>query len=320
MPSYSISDAIGELSPVLDGAPPEAVDGEWIATTMQAGASTCEGAYRDTEGNPTSADSFDFTTPFELIRQVVERLEASLSQPFNKVTIRWRRARTPFSPGFVALEIEFDKTIVPRAPDDPIYDAAAAARLAFWRTRGEVQVGFAAERGEANFYNQTKWFGPHRRVLVVRTPDVLTLATDGLSTPWAGVTSLENGVECELFMEFDAATMNDKLVSDWADTLLNIGDFVADEFEISAKVEKRGAILFYRLADEYSPLSDIILSRDTGRIVGLPFGIVPLVRATPITEIEIEDEDLSDEWATQAAIRALTRRRIAIPPTNNQII
>ncbi len=287
---------------------------------MQAGTASRTGAYTDAEGQLVPSNSPNDTSVLKLIGDVIKKLEASPPQRFNKLTIRWQKAATPHLPGLVTLETEFDETIVPRGPNDPIYEAAAATRLAFWKTRGEVQAGFAAERGEANFYNQTKWGGPHRRVLVVRNPDVLTLATDGLSTPWAGVTSLENGVECELFMEFDAATMNNKLVSDWADTLLNIGDFVADEFEISAKVEKHSAILFCRLADEYSPLSDIILSRDTGRIVGLPFGTVPLVRATPITKIEIEGEDLSDEWATQAAIRALTRRRIAIPPTNNQTI
>ncbi len=66
--------------------------------------------------------------------------------------------------------------------------AAASARRAFWQVRSTVDDSFAAERGTPNSYNQTKWFGPHRRVLAIRShgadgDEVLVLATDGFSTP-----------------------------------------------------------------------------------------------------------------------------------------
>ena len=311
MASYSISDAIRDLGPVLDKAPPGAVSGEWIATTMQAGVSSREGSYMNAEGAPVGLASANSADPFNIIGEVVEKLDASQSQRFNKVIVRWRKAKIPFMRGRVTLETIFDEAIVPRGPDDPIYETAAAVRLAFWKSRGDIPDGFAAERDAPNIHNQTKWFGPHRRVLAVRTPERLTLATDGLSTPWAGVSEPENGVECELFMEFDVATIDDRQIDDWAHLLITIGDLVADGHRVAREVEKHGAVLFCRLTDDYSSMSRIILSRDTSRIEGLPFGSVPLIRATPIAETEIEDQDLSDDWAAKAANNVLARRRLA---------
>ncbi|ABC91403.1 hypothetical protein RHE_CH02631 [Rhizobium etli CFN 42] len=148
--------------------------------------------------------------------------------------------------------------------------------------------GFAAERETANVYNQTKWFGPHRRVLAVDAPEKLILSTDGLSIPWAGISEPENGVECELFMEFDPATLDSTGTANWANLLINLGDLVADGHRVARDVEKHGAILFCRLTEDYAPLTRIILSCDPSRIDGLPFGSVPLIRATPVAEDEIE--------------------------------
>ncbi len=68
--------------------------------------------------------------------------------------------------------------------------------------RGAVDAGFAAERGAASSRNQTKARpGLHRRVLKHPGDGRLLLATDGLSTPWAGVAEPENGVNVS-FMEF----------------------------------------------------------------------------------------------------------------------
>ncbi|MBV8238747.1 MAG: hypothetical protein JO221_08255 [Sphingomonas sp.] len=325
MTSYSVSDAIREVTPVLDHAPAGAVSGEWIATPMLAGSSSCEGGYSDANEQPVrvnldnSEPSFELFRPsFKIIAEVVEKLAASHALRFNKVTVRWSKAETPSTPGRITLKTEFDEALVAREPDDPIYEAAAAARLAFWRTRGNVAADFAAEWSVANIYNQTRWFGPHRRVLAVRTNDRLILATDGLSTPSGGVPTPENGVECELFMEFDIATTNDKLIDDSALMLIDIGDLIADDFGIAATVEKHGAILFCYLEDDDSPTIQVILSRGADRIERLPFGTVPLIRATPFKEGEIEGPVLLDDWGTQIAINALARRGIVIPFADNE--
>lgn len=92
MKSYAVSDAISDLGPVLNAAPSEAVKGEWLATTEQAGVSSCTGGYVDAAGgfvNPVTGTTSD---PFKSIREIVTRLEASQSHHFNKVIIRWRKA------------------------------------------------------------------------------------------------------------------------------------------------------------------------------------------------------------------------------------
>ncbi|EJC79840.1 hypothetical protein Rleg4DRAFT_1442 [Rhizobium leguminosarum bv. trifolii WSM2297] len=309
MATYSIDDAIRELAPVLGKAPAGAVGGEWTATTIQAGHSSRTGGYLDAEGKHVRDDS---THPLSIIGDVVEKLDAAAAQPFNTVLIRWKKPKFHFMRAQLTLETRFDPSIVPRGPDDPIYGAAAAARRTFWQGRGTLRESFAAERGTANIHNQTKWFGPHRRILAIDSPGRLTLATDGLSTPWAGISEPENGVECELFMEFDAATLDEAGIGNWANLLINIGDLVADGHRVARDVEKHGAILFCRLTEDYSPLSRIVLSRHTGQIDGLPFGPVPLILVTPIAEAEIDGRDPDEQWGVTAAREALAKRAIRL--------
>ncbi|MGO7861466.1 hypothetical protein ACC676_07630 [Rhizobium ruizarguesonis] len=309
MASYSIDDAIRELAPALGKAPAGAVSGEWTASTMQAGHSSRTGGYRDAEGNYVPEAS---RHPLDIISDIVEKLDASGVPRFNKVVIRWKKPKFPFMREEITLETSYDRTIVPRGPDDPIYATAAAARRVFWQSRGTVQEDFAAERGTANIHAQTKWFGPHRRILAIHARESLILATDGLSTPWAGISEPENGVECELFMEFDAARLDAAGIENWANLLINIGDLVADGYRVARDVEKHGAILFCRLTEDYRPMTRIMLSRDADRIDGLPFGSVPLIRATPIAEAEIEGQDLSDDWGPAAARNALAKRGMGI--------
>ncbi|MET3067032.1 hypothetical protein [Atlantibacter hermannii] len=306
MTAYSNSDAIRELRSTLDKAPAGAVNGEWFFITEQAGVSTQTGGYMYADGSHVAEGNH----ALKKVREVVQKLEASRIQPFNKVIVHWTRSKIPFVRGHVTVDTLFDETIVPRGPQDPIYEVAAVARRAFWERYGSVSDGFTVERDDANVHNQTNWFGPHRRVLNTKRNTTLTLATDGLSTPWAGIADPENGVGCELFMELDASDIARHPINDWAHLLINLGDLVADGFQVAADVEKYGAILFCTLTDDFNPLTRIILSLDGRRIDDLPFGSVPLIRVTPIAESEIEHLDQSDEWASNAARQALAARQI----------
>ena len=305
MTAYSNSDAARDLRPTLDKAPAGAVKGEWFFITEQAGASSQTGGYMSADGSYVAADNH----AFERVREVAKKLEASRIQPFNKIIVRWAKSKIPLMRGRVTVDTVFDEEIVPRAPQDPIYEAAAVARRAFWKMYGDVSDGFTAEQADANIHNQTKWFGPHRRILSTRSGTKLTLATDGLSTPWAGIAERENGVECELFLEFDASDVTSHQIDDWAHLLISVGDLVADGYQVAADVEKYGAILFCTLTDDFSPMTRIVLSRDGRRIENMPFGSVPLIRVTPIAEAEIEHQDQSDKWASDAARHALAERR-----------
>ena len=308
MTAYSNSDAARDLRPALDKAPAGAVNGEWFFITEQAGVSSQTGGYMYADGSHVAEGNH----ALQKVREVVEKLEAARVQPFNKVIVHWTRSKIPLIRGRVTVEKLFDETIVPRGPQDPIYEVAAVARRAFWERYGSVSDGFTVERDDANVHNQTKWFGPHRRVLNIKRNATLTLATDGLSTPWAGIADPENGVGCELFMELDASSITSQQIDDWAHLLITLGDLIADGYQVAADVEKYGAILFCALTDEYKPMTRIILSRDSRRIDNLPFGSVPLLRVTPIAESEIEHLDQSDEWASSAARHALAERQIAI--------
>ncbi|WLS80389.1 hypothetical protein Q3V30_07895 [Erwinia pyri] len=306
MTAYSNSDAARELRPALNKAPAGAVKGEWFFITEQAGVSSHTGGYMYADGSHVTAGD----QAFQRIRNVVDKFEASRIQPFNKVIVRWTKSKIPLMHGRVTVDTIFDETIVPRSPQSPMYEAAAVARRAFWKSYGDVSDSFIAERDDANVHNQTKWFGPHRRVFSIKSSTKITLATDGLSTPWAGVADTENGVECELFMELDASDNTSHKITNWAHLLISLGDLVADGYQVAADVEKYGAILFCSLTDDYKPLTRIILSRDGRKIEGLPFGSVPLIRITPIAEAEIEHHDQADEWASNAARHALAERRI----------
>lgn len=309
MTSYTLKDAERELQPILDRAPPGAVAGDWDTTTMQAGHSSSSGGYRDADGDVVSRPDGD---PHDEIVDVVEKLETGIAERFNTVHIRWTKAALPFMKGKVTVDIRFDARIVPRGTDDPIYAAAAKARRAYWQSRGDVDEGFAAERAEANVYGQTKWFNPHRRVLHIRAGGQDLLATDGLSTPWAGISDEENGVECEVVLAFDAGRLDAEGLRLWADLMVGVGDLVADGYGVARDVETHGAIVFCRTGESYLPLSRIVLSRTDETIAGLPFGAVPLIRATAVTEEEIAGLDPEEDWGATAAREALKRRGIGL--------
>jgi len=307
--TYGIAEAERELQPLLDRAPKGATYGEWTATTMQAGTSSRTGGYRDATGGIISDDDGP-GEDFRHIETVIGKLEEDGTIRFNTAEIRWEKSKLPFMKGKVTIRLRYDADIVPRANDDQIYEDAARARLAYWKGRGTVAEGFAAERGEVNIYAQTKWFNPHRRVLHIRAGNEDLLATDGLSTPWAGISEKENGVECEVALGFPAGQLDAAGLALWADLMIGVGDLVADGYRVARDVERHGAILFCRTGDKYESLSRIILSKTDQVIPALPFGAVPLIRATAVAEADIASRDPDEEWGATAARAALTRRGI----------
>ena len=309
--TYGIAEAERELLALLDKAPPGATSGEWQATTMQAGHSSGSGDYRDASGNMISSPGGPGDA-FRHIETVLDKLEAGGAERFYKAEIRWDKSKLPFMKGKLTIALRYDAEIVPRGNDDPVYEDAARARLAYWKSRGTVSDGFAAERGEANIYAQTKWFNPQRRVLHIRAGGEDLLATDGLSTPWSGIAARENGVECEVALGFPEGELDAAAIASWADLMIGVGDLVADGYRVARDVEKHGAILFCRTGDRYEPLSRIILSKTDQVIPGLPFGAVPLIRATAVREEEIAGRDPDEEWGATAARAALRKRGIAI--------
>lgn len=308
MTRYTIADAEQELLAILDKAPAGAIDGEWEATTMQAGTSSRAGGFRDRQGHYLDETSAVGDT----LEAVIEKLEAGGGPRFNVARIRWTKAAIPWTKGKVEIETRLDANSVPRAPDDPVYDAAARARRAYWSSQGMVEDNFAAERPQANIHGQTKWFNPHRRILHIRTEGGSLLATDGLSTPWAGIADKENGVECEVLLALDDAMLGVAHVAAWADLMIGVGDILADGHRVAGDVARHGAIVFCRTGDDFLPLSRIVLSRTDGVIEGLPFGPVAVIRATAIEEADLAGGDPDEAWDVTIAHLALARRGIAV--------
>lgn len=310
MASYSPDDAERDLRAALDKAPAGAVRGDWTVTTLQAGHSSSSGSYRRRDGSVVPSDE----PQFEIFKEVVARLGTNAAMPFNVVSVHWTRATLPWQQSRVTVETTFDAALVPRGPDDPVYAAAAAARRRFWNSVGTVEPGFAAERGQANIHGQTKWFQPHRRILKIEHGDAVLLATDGLSTPWAGVTAQENGVECEIVMRLGGAgnpvVADEASVALWSDVLIGVGDLVADGYRVLRDVQTNGAILFCRLAEDCRPMTRMALRMDLHSIEGLPFGPVSLIEATPLRDDELPGLD-DDPWGKAAALRALATRAVS---------
>jgi hypothetical protein len=306
MASDSADDAVRDLGAVLDRAPAGAVRGDWTFTTMQAGHASCSGGYQSRDGSLVASDG----PRLDQLEAIVERLGGNAGMPINLVRVRWTRAKLPWQRGKVVVETAFDDALVPRGPSDPVYVAAADARRRFWNAVGSVAPGFAAERGTPNIHGQTKWFQPHCRILQVAVDDTIVLATDGLSTPWAGVTTPENGVECEIVMRLGGAgnpiAADEASVALWSDVLIGVGDLVADGYRVLRDVQTNGAILFCRLAEDCLPMTRMALRMDPRLIEALPFGPASLIEAVPLREDELSDID-DDPWGAAAALLALRK-------------
>ena len=306
---FTLDDARRRLGEVLGQAPKDAVRGEWSGTAMQAGVSKLSGGYRDADGHHVE----EHEGAREAIREVIDRLAAGAAEPFNAAEIRWTKSRLPWRRGEVEIETSFVEEIVPRGPDHPAYEQAAAARRRFWERLGDLAPEPAADRGVVNDFAQTKWFGPHRRVLFVRRPGEVLLVTDGLSTPWAGISERENGVECEVVLrladETGALTPSSPEIDTWANLMIGLGDLVADGFRVRRDVERHGALLFCRLPASSAPFARMILSvaQEHDEIEGLPFGSIRLLEATPIAEEELPDGDPDEPWGASAARAALEK-------------
>ena len=307
---YSVADAERDLARVLSRAPEGAVSGAWT-TTVQAGVSSSNGGYVDTRGVFVEDVGEPSEQASDAICAAVERLKAEGDLPlWNMATVRWHG-----KDGQVDVTTGFDPDIVPRGPNDPIYERAAAARRRFWQEVGGAEPDYLAESTGANVYGQTKWFGPHRRVLLARRPTSVLLATDGLSTPWAGVPTKENGVECEICIElanpghtFDRGLQG---LRPWVDLLFAMGDVIADGYRIARDIEENGPVACFKLGAEYAPAVRIVLSLDEAaavtpaRMNGLPFGPALLLTATPVTEADLVALDLSGERSAEVARFAL---------------
>ncbi|OLP62011.1 hypothetical protein BJF93_07770 [Xaviernesmea oryzae] len=313
MARYTIDDAVTDLSAVLDRAPKGAVSGEWTASTMQAGHADMSGGYKDSSGAYLSDPHGAL---FDAIQQIMSRLADAGHDRFNRMQITWTAGSWPFRKSKVTVQTLFDAASVPRGADDPVFERAADCRRRIWEDAGAYIEGYAARSEAANAHRQTAWFGPHRRVLLVRDQHGLHLVTDGLSTPWAGIAEPENGVECELILPMDMfgepqsldVQTDAQTVDLWATTLIAVGDLVADGYRVARDVSVHGAILFCALPDGCLPYTRLILSLDGRVLSNLPFGNVPLLRATPIREAELDGLDLDGTWAADAAKTILQRR------------
>lgn len=316
--AYAIADAERDLRASLGRAPVGAVAGAWSATTVQAGHAQISGGYTDAGGHYVAEEP---RRAFDAVGAAVDRLAAAGGPAFNRVEVRWTADRFPLSllgrPGRVRVETAFDPAIVPRGPDDPAYEAAAAARRRFWEGRGTLLPGYTAQTSQANVYGQTLWFGPHRRILMLRplsaAADGVVLATDGLSTPWAGIPNRENGVDCEVALRLPEGRGEDaeaERVRLWTNILISLGDRIADGHRVADTVARHGAILFCRLPAECAPFAQMILTAEAdGAVIGgLPFGSVPLLEAVPVSAAEVADDDPDEAWGATAACAALARR------------
>lgn len=281
------------------------MSGSWEVTTWQAGTASTSGCYQDEKAQNLGDNGHN-----SMIFDIIERLSASADESFNTAKVSWRKSRFPFLKNEVGLSIAFDPEIVPRGPGDTIYQIAAAARRDCWDRIGQMATDPLVETIPDNMHAQTKWFGPHRRVYLVENESGPMLVTDGLSTPWAGISDKENGVEAEVIMmlepllEVGDGDRETKTLF-WAQILGEIGDFIADGYRIANEVKKYQAIVFCRLQEECSPYGRMVLSAAGYEIDDLPFGPATVLLATPIPEPDISPDNEQEDWLASVARSAI---------------
>lgn len=240
---------------------------------------------------------------FDIIYDAVGEIHLAANKPWNVAHIAWRQGDA-----VAAIETNFDPTIVPRAPDDPVYEKAAVARRLFWNSVGKPASGYLGDAEKANSYGQTRWFAPHRRLLQVEVGGRVLLATDGLSTPPSGVADKVNGCKIEVFLKIPDGQAE---VEPWINVLLDIGDMIVDDISIESDVLNNGAIVFCALHKSVEPFSHIVLGVPTDdepkNIISLPYGDARLLKATPVTTDDFAGRSL-EGLAVEAAHHALANR------------
>lgn len=165
MTAYSNSNAARDLRSALDKAPAGAVNGEWFFITEQAGVSSQTGGYMYADGSHVAEGNH----AFQKVQEVVAKLEESQIQPFNKVIVHWTRSKVPLIRGRVTVDTLFDKKIVPRGPQDPIYEAASVARRAFWEKYGSASDAIRLNKMTRTYTTRRNGSGPIVEYSILRT-------------------------------------------------------------------------------------------------------------------------------------------------------
>lgn len=284
-------------------APKDAHWGKWRQTIELAGVSSGRGGFSDKMGEfLKSVDDDDVS---EAIQMTVQSVYETGDQSWNEATVLWHIDKAELT-----VETNFNADIVPRDIDDPVYEQSAGIRRAFWKEIGTCEEGYLGPEAKTNGYGQTGWLSPHRRLIRIDTATASILATDGLSTPWPGISDKTNGIGIEVFFEVPGDTSSDQ----WTELLLSVGDMISDEGGVEGEIVAISAILFCSLPDEVAPYSHVVLnipaSDKLREISSLPFGSVRLIEATAVTLDDLSGHDL-EVWTPEAALQALERRRFA---------
>ncbi|MDQ0466194.1 hypothetical protein QO010_003987 [Caulobacter ginsengisoli] len=290
-------------------APARAATGDWSGVREMAGVSAGpDGEFRDAAG---AVLGYLPDAAADAIRREIETLAQREALPgpqgWNRYAIAWR-------PGTATLTTRFDAEIVPRGAEDPVYEAAANARRAFWSGLGAVR-DYVERGGQLNAWGQTPVFlGPHERLILIDRPATRLYATDGLSTPWPGVADQSNGWGCEFVLEAARPTGPAPAgVDPWVELMFYCARQFTDWPNLKDYVEKEGAAVFFTYEFDGGGEFPVVISRPLdlpAEIPGLPYGPVPLLAVTACNPAEMRGLEFTDDsWAAPVALELLKRRK-----------
>jgi hypothetical protein len=172
--------------------------------------------------------------------------------------------------------------------EDPKSKATFEKRDAYWSSIGKLETDVIAYIINPMFQNAPPWPNVRQAYRIVRPPNSLIIASDGLSDLAPGQESTSQGFGCEVFIEVPELAMAtfDEIKSSWAFSAIeNFAMNVAASEGISDAIQRYG-ILSMELPIDNAPAGLAHRQRGVGALINLPTPY-PAKLSLPLADIDI---------------------------------
>jgi len=203
---------------------------------------------------------------------------------------------------------------------------ACAARDAFYATLGTVDTDVLAPLVNPAFMGGPRWPSLRQAWRVIRTPDSIIIASDGLSDPFEDDDDIFEplGHLLEVCVELPVSKLHGTEISaSWLfDLIYQVSQNVADHGSIDLLVQRHGSVSLALdlqqppagLENEYEQVG-VVLTQGAGHLPAqfdTPYGPVMLLVATVLQPVEL---DAISEAEDKAQARAALVAKLAASPT-----
>jgi hypothetical protein len=157
--------------------------------------------------------------------------------------------------------------------DDPRYDQWFEKRRAYWRQFGAVDDDVIAYIISPQFTGAPAWPTTRQAFFIIRTPNSVIIASDGLTDLFVDTNMTEAGFKSEVYIETDSLVGADfdMIRGSWAFSLVEqFARNVANWGGIHSNLERLGVISTEMPAPENMPKDWIAAEDRVGMLVNLP--------------------------------------------------